>query len=467
MDARKFLAERRTRALLLMLMLALAFAVRLLTAQFIDGGADDPSLRYRGIYQTFSEQAERILDGQDSLFSTAAPDTRYAAIYPPGFPVWMALVFRLSHDRTARTLQFVQLTLDALAVLLIVGIGLTAYGWSAALTAGFLAALSPLLALYGATPLADAPASWVVLCGVWMLLLAYKRQSFRWALCTGAMLGASCWFRANGTFLAVCWALCLWLLIRASWRKRAGLSLALMLGACVLIAPLLIRNVIIFRTFAPLGVGFGTALWEGIGETRRGNEFGAVYGDKLLVAQERAGLNLAPDATVRLYVPDGVRRDRARTRKAVAVIASHPFWYLGVMAGRAWGVLDYWGSQPSYVYGHAGTKVTGARCLSAEQQGSVLSRFVDELGFIQDLLRLFALPLMLCGAALALRRDKFMTGMILSTVLYYLLVGSTMHTEVRYGLPMQALLLVFAGLALAVAGNTIRAFVQCRMKHTG
>lgn len=465
MDARKFLTGKRTRALLLLLMLALAFTVRLLTAQFIDGGADDPSLRYRGIYQTFSEQAERILNNRDSLFSTADPDTSYAAIYPPGFPVWMALIFRLSHDHTARTIQFVQLTLDALSVLLIVGIGFAAYGWSAGLTAGFLAALSPLLALYGATPLADAPASWIVLGGVPMLLLAHKRRSLRWALGAGLMLGASCWFRANGTFLAVCWAFCLLLLTRGLWRERVRLSLALMLGAFVLIVPLLIRNVIIFRTFAPLGVGFGTALWEGIGETPRGAEFGAVYGDKLLVAEERAGLNLAPDATVRLYVPDGVRRDRERTRRALAVIASHPFWYLGVMAKRDWDVLDYWGSPPSYVYGYAGTKVTGARCLSVEWQGGLIARIVDGLGLIQGLLRLVALPLMLCGIALALRRDKFVTGMILSTVLYYLVVGSTMHTEVRYGLPMQALLLVFAGLALAVAGSRIQALVRGRVKH--
>jgi len=33
-------------------------------------------------------------------------------------------------------------------------------------------------------------------------------------------------------------------------------------------------------------------------------------------------------------------------------------------------------------------------------------------------------------------------------IIYYLVVGSGLHTEFRYGLPMQALLFVFAGLTL-------------------
>jgi hypothetical protein len=34
-----------------------------------------------------------------------------------------------------------------------------------------------------------------------------------------------------------------------------------------------------------------------------------------------------------------------------------------------------------------------------------------------------------------------------ATVFYYWVVGSMIHTHIRYGLPMQALLTLFAGLA--------------------
>ena len=72
-----------------------------------------------------------------------------------------------------------QLVLDSFAVLLLVGIGATAFRWGVGIAAGVLGALSPLLALTGATPNADAPASWVVLGAVWLFLLAAKSEKLR------------------------------------------------------------------------------------------------------------------------------------------------------------------------------------------------------------------------------------------------------------------------------------------------
>jgi hypothetical protein len=67
---------------------------------------------------------------------------------------------------------------------------------------------------------------------------------------------------------------------------------------------------------------------------------------------------------------------------------------------------------------------------------------------VQSVLRYAALPLMILGIGIALRRDWRLALLLLSTILYYLIVGSALHTEIRYGLPMQALLFVFAGLAV-------------------
>jgi hypothetical protein len=49
-----------------------------------------------------------------------------------------------------------------------------------------------------------------------------------------------------------------------------------------------------------------------------------------------------------------------------------------------------------------------------------------------------------------------MSGLILAGVLYYLVIGSLIHTHIRYGLPMQALLTVFAAVALIRLGDVIR-----------
>ena len=445
------MSQTQQRVLSLSLIFALALVGRALTTQFVDGTPNDPNYRLRAIVQGFDMMAQRILDGQDSAFWIDEPLRPYFGIYPPGYPLWVAFIYSVSGERSARVVQRVQVVLDALSVLLIVGVGTTAYGWRAGMAAGVLAALAPLLTLYGATPLADAPASWVVVAGMWMLLLAAKRRSIGWAFGAGLMVGASCWLRANAMLLAAAWALAMLFFVRAAWRQRIHLAAAVMLGAALLIAPIIIRNVIAFRAFVPTGMGLGTNLWEGLGETPRGRKFGAVYGDAELIKQERALMGLPPDAPLYLYSPDGVERDRERTRKALAVIKEHPFWYAGVMMRRMADLLNYLGSSPVYIYGSAGRSVRSERCLPPRWQGGLLALGVNILGIAQNIVRVIALPLMLCGSWLALRKDKFTTALILTTVLYYLVIGSAMHTEFRYGLPMQALLFVFAG------------FVTCRL----
>lgn len=445
----------------LLCVLLLSFTVRALTAQFMSARLTDAGWFQSGTFAIFDTQARDYLDGRAPLFWIEEESHTERAVYPPGYSLWLALIYSTSGTRSASVVQSVQWVLDALSPLLLVGIGVTAYGWRAGLAAGGLAALSPLLALYGATPLVDAPTSWIVLGGVWMLLLAARRQSWRWALGAGLMVGASCWLRANALLLALVWTLALFILARGAWRERARLSLPVVLGAVLLVAPIVVRNAVAFGAFLPTGLGMGTNLWEGIGETERAAEFGAIYGDENLLAQERAALGLAPDAPLSLYWPDGVRRDRERARKALSVIVSHPVWYAGVMLRRMWGVLNYAG-EPSPFYGYAGVNLTSRKSLPPAWQGGALALLVNLLGMAQSIFRHVALPLMLCGALLALGRDRRMTGLILATILYYWIVGSALHTEIRYGLPMQALLLIFAALCLIALSDQLSAISKNR-----
>lgn len=440
-------AQRR-RALALVLILATAFVVRALTMQFIRAHLTDPGWFASGIYAIFDRKAQDFLDGREPLFWINDQARTEQAVYAPGYSAWLVLVYTLTGARSAYAVQSVQWILDALSVLLVTGVGVTAYGWRVGLWAGFLAALSPLLALAGATPLADAPTSWIVLGGAWMFLLAARRQSFWWALGAGMMVGASCWLRANALLLAAWWALALLLLVRASWRRRASLGSAVLVGALLLIAPILIRNALVFRAFVPTGLGTGTNLWESIGESERAAEFGAPRSDAELIEQERAEMGLAREAPLGLYWPNGIERDRARSRKALRIIAAHPFWYAGVMMRRMAAVLKYAG-EPVAPYGSAGINVTSRKCLPLALQGGVLALGVNLLGGIQSVLRYIALPLIAVGIWLGLRRDKRTTGIILTTVLYYWVVGSAIHTELRYGLPMHALLFIFAGLSVS------------------
>jgi len=436
------------RALALLFILALALSVRALSANFLRAHLSEPGWFPSGIYAAFDRQAQGWLDGRTSIFWIDDPAHTDAAIYPPGYPLWLAFIYTLTGSRSPAAVQNVQWVLDAFSVLLVVGAGVTAFGWRTGFGAGGIAALWPLPATYGAAPLADAPTSWLIVGAAWALLAAAKRKSPGWALGAGALVGASCWLRANAMLLVFFWALALLLLVQANWRRRVLLSAGVILSAMLVIAPVVARNMIAFQAFVPTGLGAGTNLWEGIGETERGaKEFGAPASDSELVEQERAALNVSPGAPFDLYYPDGIRRDRERMSKALAIIARHPFWYAGTVVRRMAAVMKYAG-EPSGIYGSAGINVTSRKCLRPHWQGGVVALFVNALGMMQSVLRYILLPLMLVGLVLAFRLDWRTTGLLMATVLYYLVVGSMIHTHIRYGLPMHALLTIFAALAL-------------------
>lgn len=447
-DGPAWIGISRKRLVYILLILFVAFSVRGLTRYFVQTHLNDPAWFQSGTYAIFDRHAQKILDGQASIFWIGDPAQTEAAIYPPGYAAWLTVVYTITGERSAFATQRVQWALDALAVLLVIGIGVTAFGWTAGLIAGLIAALSPLLSLAGATPLADAPTSWLVVAGVWMLLVAYQRRSFAWAIGAGLMLGASCWLRINGLLLVFFWAIALLLLFGVSRRTRLLLGTGVLLGALVLVAPLIVRNAIAFRAFVPGGLGMGTNLVEGIGETDRAGEFGAVSSDQALLEQERVAMGVPADAPFGLYYPDGVRRDRERARRALSVIVQHPVWYAGVMLRRMWGMLKVAG-EPLPYYGSAGVNVTSAKTLPGDKRGGPLSLAVNVLGMVQSVSRYLLLPLAALGIVVGVRRHWQVTVLMMATVFYYLVPGTLPHTELRYVLPMHCMLSVFAGLGCA------------------
>ena len=440
-------AARRV-ALLLLASFALAFSVRAFTMQFMRARLMDAGWFQYGSYAIFDKRARGILDGQERAFWIDDPSRTDLVQYPPAFPEWVAVLYKLTGERSMYAVQSVQWVLDTLLVsFLITGIAATAYGWRAAVAASLMAALSPLLAMYGAWPSADAPTSWFVLGGVWLLLVAARRRSWRWALGAGLMLGAACWFRVNPLYLAFGWALALLLFVRAQWKLRLALGAAVALGSLLVISPIVVRNYVVFPDFTPTGGTVGVNLWEGLGETELGRSYGFIYGDDKMVERERVKMGLPADFPLEPFWPDGIRRDRERVRESLDFIKQRPLWYAGVMLGRMWGMLKVAG-EPLPYYGSAGVNVTSDKCLPEESRGGLLALFVNALGMLQSVGRYLLLPLAACGVWLALRRDFFTTALLLTTVIYYLVPGSAAHTEIRYVLPMHQLLPVFAGLSL-------------------
>jgi hypothetical protein len=73
-----------------------------------------------------------------------------------------------------------------------------------------------------------------------------------------------------------------------------------------------------------------------------------------------------------------------------------------------------------------------------------------------------ALPLIILGVWFGLRSDWRISGLLLMTVSYYLFTLSIGHSELRYGLPMQAILLVFAGFGVSRIGRIFYGYLASR-----
>ena len=186
--------------------------------------------------------------------------------------------------------------------------------------------------------------------------------------------------------------------------------------------------------------------------------------DRDLIEQERAVFNVPPGAAFDLYYPDGIQRDRARMSKAMTIIVQHPFWYAGSVVRRMAAILKYAG-EPNGIYGSAGINITSKKCLPPPWQGGTLAFFVSVLGMFQSVLRYVLLPLMIVGVFLAFRLDRRATALMMATVFYYLVVGSLIHTHIRYGLPMQALLTIFGAVTLSSGLNRLRKRAGQRLRQ--
>lgn len=446
----------RRRALFFFLIFVLAASVRLFTYNFLRAHLEDPAWFQGGSYRIFDKRANDILDGKARLYWIDDPTRTDQAQYPPAYPWLVAAVYRVSGNHSAYSVQTVQAIFDTvLSFVLIAGLAVTAYGWPTAMAASVIAALSPLLAMVGVAPSADAPTTWFVIAGLWLLLIAAKRGSIYWALASGIVLGAACWLRVNPLYLCVFWALPLFFFAHTNRMKRVLMAGAVVLGTILIISPIVIRNYVVFPDFTPTGGTIGANLWEGLGETELGRANGFAFGDDIMTERERVRMGVPPDAPFEAMWPDGFKRERERTRESLAFIKQHPVWYAGVMLRRMWGMLKVAG-QPVPYCGTSGINVTSRKCLSPARQGGVLALVVNGLGMAQSVTRYALLPLVIIGCGFAARTNWPVTSLFLATILYYLVPGTVGHAEIRYVLTLHWILPIFAGMAIVSLAALVR-----------
>jgi hypothetical protein len=274
--------------------------------------------------------------GVRSFFSASSPlsDPNHLG-HPPGYSILIAVVFSLFGESDS-ALQIIQILADATAAVLVFLIALALLNRTVATIAGLLVTLAPQFTYNSVMLLPDSLTVLPILLAVYFLIQAIRRPHLSKFIIAGALVGLSCWLRANALLLAPFMAAIIPLLFVRG--KRLRYALALVGGTILIIAPLTIRNYIVYDYFIPVSLGAGQTMLEGIADYDASGSLGIPNTDMGIMKWE-AELYQRPDYYGMLFNPDGVKRERERLARGFAVIRSRPFWFFGVMVRRGAGML--------------------------------------------------------------------------------------------------------------------------------
>jgi 4-amino-4-deoxy-L-arabinose transferase and related glycosyltransferases of PMT family len=435
----------------MLLIFLVALGVRLLVWQH---NRSDIEQVMTGLTAGYRDDARVLLSGNLSLFlrGPAPPSDATVLAHPPGYAILMAAIFKIFGESDS-ALRFFQILCDAVSALLVFLIALElSTSKSISLIAGLLAALSPQLAYNSLLLLPDSISVLPVLLALYILARA-KGKALRWPnlILAGALLGLSSWLRPNWLLLPLYVAALLPFLLPRGQRLRAVVPL--ICAAVLLIAPMTIRNLIVFHRFIPNSLGAGVTLIEGIADYDEEGRLGLPRTDMEVLRREAEIYNRA-DYAGSLYNPDGIERERARVSRAVAVIKSHPFWFMGVMLRRAASML-----RTERVPVISGSVLKPG---SDETKTTILRYPGMALKSIQKLfITAILLPLSLLGIfLLARRRDSRALAILLVVPVYFLSVQSMLHTEYRYLVALQYFLLILVAVTLDKASIVLRRYIN-------
>ena len=423
--------EMRRKLLAFALVFAAAFCVRLLC--WHDARSEARAVQ-SAVTENYKQQA-RLIGGNGALsFFTPGSATNDPDLlgHPPGYPFVLALVHGLFGESDAAT-QIFQIVCDSLAAALVMLVALELLPFAAAVTAGALAALAPQFCWNSILLLPDTLAVLPVLLALLLLLRADRGRALPKAAAAGALIGLSCWLRANALLLAPFVALAVPFLFERGRRLRV--SLALVAGALAAVAPLTARNAVVFGEFIPVSLGSGQTLVEGIGDYDPEERFGLPDTDVELQRQEAEAFG-RPDYASTLFGPEAVARDRARRARALSVIRAHPLWFASVMVRRAASMLRL-------------ERVPLASDAAPAAGGwtrppRLAVRAAQRLFITAVFLPLYVLGLVLLARA----RSRRALAALVAVPLYYLCVQSALHTEYRYVLAIHYVLFIAAAAAL-------------------
>ncbi|MEN3335030.1 MAG: hypothetical protein V7641_4395 [Blastocatellia bacterium] len=291
------------------------------------------------LVREYKSDAQRMREGGGILLprDQIDPGNARLLVHPPGYSLLMAGVFALSGNSNS-AVRLAQIVCDALSAVLVFLIALELLNTAIAMIAAGLAALSPHFAFYSLWLSPDSLSVLPILAAVYFVIKASKRPRLTTVIAAGAMVGVSCWLRANALMLAPFLAVVVAILIGRGKRLRYGL--ALVAATVLVIAPITIRNWVLFHRFIPLSIAGGQNLVLGLGDYDKAGRFGMPTSDADASLKD-AEWHQRPEYANDLWSPDGIDRDQYRYGRGLKVIGAHPSWFAGVMIRRAAFMLNY------------------------------------------------------------------------------------------------------------------------------
>jgi 4-amino-4-deoxy-L-arabinose transferase-like glycosyltransferase len=426
--------------------------------------ADQPG---GGMSSDFDARALAIVAGEGILMRNISDrsDTSLLA-HAPGYPIFLSAVYAVS-GRSYFTVQLIQNLVNSFSPVLIFLIAGHLISWRVGIASGVLSAVSHHLSYYSNLVLSDSLCPLPILLAVYLLVrVGFRRHASLWVYAlAGSMIGLSAWIRPNPMLMGL--ASIPLLVIVSGRHKRVILNGVVLASATFLtIAPITIRNYLLYGEFVPIRIGIGIVLWQGLGDAS-GGRFGARTDDEVILSE--VALYDKPSYGESWASPDGITRDRDRVRRSLEIIAAHPVWYLGTVFGRMGEMLKDTADAP-LVFRSTDTKLLEAISLARsarssgqkpdrldEQQSDTIDRSALKLGrsiswlrpparAIQRVTKETGLPFILAGLLILCAASGRRTLVILFVPLYYLLFQSVMHAEFRYTLSMRYFLFVLAAL---------------------
>lgn len=457
----------RQKLVFALLIFVVSFSVKSLQAVDLEPVMHTPEQPGARMSSAFDARAVSIVAGQGILIpGNQDPSDTALLAHAPAYSIFLSAVYSIK-GRSYFSVQLVQNLINSVSPVLIFLIAGNLISWRVGIASGLLTAGSHHLSYYSNLVLSDSLCALPILIAVYLLVKARPRRRaplWLYAL-AGLMIGAAAWIRPNPMLMGVAFGVAL---VVISGRRRRVILNAIVLASVsfLTIAPITIRNYIVYGEFVPIQIGAGLNLWEGLADAS-GGRFGARTDDEVIL--EEIALYGDPRYGESWASPDGIKRDRDRVRRSLDIIAAHPVWYIGTRFSQMGAMLKDTADAP-LVFRSTDTKLKDALSISraadqTRRKQRLNERNAQELETVdrsaltigrniswmrpparafQRVTKETGVLFILAGLAILLAGSRRRVLLILIVPLYYLLFQSVMHTEFRYTLTMRYFLFVFA-----------------------